>query len=150
MVPDEFSAERQFTSTEQFMMYNKALLFLDRETAAAIMKTDNPREQKALGRQVKNFDEAVWQFARSEIVLRGNRFKFSQNEDIKYSLLETEGTTIVEASPYDKIWGIGLLESDERAQDRSSWQGLNLLGEILTELREEMLRPTSQNARGNS
>lgn len=140
ILPDEFTEELEFSSAEQFMMYNKALLFLDRETASKIIKTNNPRKQKELGRQVKNFDEEIWKFARSEIVLRGNRLKFYQNEDLKYELLETEGTTIVESSPYDKIWGVGLRESDERIMKRQTWQGLNLLGEILTEIRDDIIR----------
>ena len=66
--------------------------------------------------------------------------KFYQNEDLKYELLETEGTTIVESSPYDKIWGVGLRKSDERVLKRQTWQGLNLLGEILTEIRDEIIQ----------
>ncbi|MEO0684147.1 MAG: NADAR family protein [Cyanobacteria bacterium J06649_11] len=140
LLPVEFTEELEFSSAEQFMMYNKALLFLDREAAFKIIKTSNPRKQKALGRQVENFDEEIWNFARSEIVLRGNRLKFHQNEDLKYKLLETKGTTLVESSPDDKIWGIGLRESDERVMKRDTWQGLNLLGEILTEIRDEIIR----------
>jgi len=139
LLPNEFTEELEFSSAEQFMMYNKALLFLDRETASKIMKTNNPRRQKELGRQVENFDEDIWEFARSEIVLKGNRLKFHQNEGLKNELLKTEGTTIVESSPYDKIWGVGLGESDERIMKRQTWQGLNLLGEILTEIRDEII-----------
>lgn len=92
LLPDEFNEELEFSSTEQFMMYNKALLFLDRETASKIIMTDNSREQKEFGRDVRNFDEEVWKFARSEIVLRGNRLKFYQNKELKNELLNTEGT----------------------------------------------------------
>lgn len=140
LLPDEFSEELEFSSAEQFMMYNKALLFLDRETASKILATHNPRKQKGLGRQIANFDEEIWKYARSEIVLRGNRLKFSQNEELKYELLQTEGTTLVEASPYDTIWGVGLRENDERIKNRQTWQGLNLLGEILTEIRDDIIR----------
>ncbi|MEL7221345.1 MAG: NADAR family protein [Bacteroidota bacterium] len=140
LLPDEFSQTYEFSSAEQFMMFNKALLFLDRKVAAEIMKTNDPRQQKELGRQVKNFDPEIWEYARSEIVFAGNKMKFNQNEDLKQALLATVGTTLVEASPYDQIWGVGLSANEETIQSRKSWNGLNLLGEILTEIREEMIR----------
>lgn len=116
LLPDEFSETYEFTSAEQFMMFNKALLFLDWEIAAAIRKTNDPRMQKELGRQVKNFNPEVWEYARSEIVLMGNRMKFDQNEDLKQALLATAGTTLVEASPYDEIWGVGLSANDKHSK----------------------------------
>lgn len=131
--------EQQYSSAEQFMMYHKAMLFLDRDTARQIMDNDNVREIKALGRQVKNFDEEVWRYHRSKIVYEGNKAKFAQNEDLKAALRATSMTTLVEAAPNDSLWGIGLAENDSRAQRRETWLGKNLLGEILTQIRIELM-----------
>ena len=128
-----------FNCAEQFMMYGKAKLFGDAETAALILAADHPREHKALGRKVKRFDEAIWKREREAIVLAGNRAKFTQNPELEQVLRATAGTTLVEASPYDRIWGIGLAATDPRAQDVTQWKGMNLLGKILTQLREELL-----------
>lgn len=133
-------ADNTFTSAEQWMMYQKAMLFNDQETADAILRTTNPKTQKALGRKVKNFDETVWIAHRERIVYEGNYHKFSQNPDLKEALLATEGTTLVEASPLDKIWGIGLAEHHEDAKNRHKWRGLNLLGVALTQLRDDLLQ----------
>jgi ribA/ribD-fused uncharacterized protein len=132
-------ATNQFNCAEQYMMHGKALLFADAEVAAQILATDHPREHKALGRKVKRFDDAVWKREREAIVLAGNRAKFTQNAELLTLLLATRGTTLVEASPYDKIWGIGLAAGDPRAQDPDQWKGQNLLGKILTRLRDELL-----------
>lgn len=128
----------RFTCAEQYMMHGKAKLFDDAETGAQILAADHPREHKALGRKVKRFDDAVWKRERERIVKAGNRAKFTQNADLLQLLLDTRGTTLVEASPYDKIWGIGLAATDPRAQDPATWKGQNLLGKILTELRDEL------------
>lgn len=131
--------DQQYSSAEQFMMYHKAMLFLDRTTAQQIMNTHDVREIKALGRQVKYFDEEVWKYHRSKIVYEGNKAKFTQNEVLKEALFATKGTALVEAAPNDTIWGIGLAEDDVRAQQRKTWQGKNLLGEILTQLRTALM-----------
>jgi len=127
-----------FNCAEQFMMHGKAKLFDDAETAAKILAADHPRQHKAHGRKVKPFDDAVWRREREAIVLAGSRAKFTQNAALLELLLATRGTTLVEASPYDKIWGIGLSAEDPRAQDPKSWRGQNLLGKILTQLRDEL------------
>lgn len=127
-----------FNCAEQFMMTAKALLFGDQEAAQEIMAAQHPREQKALGRKVRRFDEAKWAACREQIVREGNRAKFTQNPDLLASLLATRGTMLVEASPYDRVWGIGLAESDPRARDPRTWRGLNLLGLLLTGLRDEI------------
>lgn len=127
-----------FTHAEQFMMHGKAVLFGDYETAAAILAATTPREQKHLGREVKNFIPEAWELFREGVVYTGSYAKFTQNPDLCAALLATRGTTLVEASPYDRIWGIGLKEDDPRARDRSQWQGLNLLGKILTGVREQI------------
>jgi ribA/ribD-fused uncharacterized protein len=131
--------EQTFNCAEQFMMHGKAVLFGDAETAAEILAADHPRTHKALGRKVKNFDVGVWERERMRIVKDGNRAKFTQNPELIAALLATQGTTLVEASPFDKIWGIGLGEDDPRAQDPKQWKGKNLLGYVLTELRDELL-----------
>jgi ribA/ribD-fused uncharacterized protein len=135
-----FSVDGQvFNCAEQYMMYGKALLFGDGEVAREILAADHPRQHKALGRKVKGFDDAIWRRERERIVLAGNRAKFTQSAELRELLLATRGTTLVEASPYDRIWGIGLAASDPRAQDAAQWKGQNLLGKILTALRDELL-----------
>jgi ribA/ribD-fused uncharacterized protein len=93
-----------------------------------------------LGRQVQNFDDAIWKQNAMGIVYKGSYAKFTQNENLKKHLLKTEGTTLVEASPMDAIWGIGMGADNPKAQDRKTWRGKNQLGEILTKLREDLLK----------
>ncbi len=130
---------QEYSSAEQFMMYHKAMIFLDREIAQQIMQTDDVRKIKDLGRQVKNYDEYVWKYFRSKVVYEGNKAKFTQNEELKQALFTTKGTTLVESAPHDTIWGIGLSEDDPRALKRETWLGKNLLGEILTQIRIELM-----------
>lgn len=139
LVEKGYPKQRQFTSAEQWMMYCKAMLFIDLEIADEVMKTEDPRSIKELGRRVRRFNEDTWTVYRWRFVYQGNKYKFTQDERLKKALCETQGTTLVEASPYDKIWGIGLRSSDPRALSRSTWQGKNLLGEILTELRMKLM-----------
>jgi ribA/ribD-fused uncharacterized protein len=127
-----------FNCAEQYMMHGKALLFGDAEMAAKILEADHPKLQKALGRKVRDFDDVVWRRERENIVMAGSRLKFTQDDDLRAQLLATAGTTLVEASPYDRIWGIGLSAKDPRAADPSQWRGKNLLGHILTRLRDEL------------
>lgn len=133
------NAVHEFTSAEQYMMYSKAMLFLDRDTANKILRTNDVKAIKQLGREVKYFDEIVWDFNKTRIVYEGNKAKFTQNEGLKETLFATKGTTLVEAAPNDAIWGIGLAEDDPSAKKRETWQGKNLLGEILTQLRVELM-----------
>ena len=128
-----------FNCAEQFMMHGKALLFRDTVTAAKILAAAHPRQHKALGRKVTPFDDAVWKRERMTIVRAGSHAKFTQNPALLQKLLATAGTVLVEASPYDKIWGIGLAATDPRAKDPAQWRGQNLLGKILTELREQLI-----------
>jgi ribA/ribD-fused uncharacterized protein len=119
--------------------YTFLTLFGDAEMALEILAADHPKQQKALGRKVANFDDARWKAQRLDIVRAGNRAKFTQNAELKAQLLATCGTTLVEASPYDRIWGIGLSAKDPRALDPTQWRGQNLLGKILTEVRDELI-----------
>ncbi len=127
-----------FNSAEQYMMYSKAMLFDNKTIAEKILRTDDPRQQKELGRQVMNFDPATWDRNAFEIVYRGNSAKFSQNENLKKFLLDTGDKSLVEASPSDIIWGIGLSETDENRFDRTKWKGTNWLGEALICVREDI------------
>ena len=128
-----------YSCSEQFMMAEKARLFDDTETLEKILASRNPKEQKSLGRKVRNFDQKVWEEDAQNIVFYGNMAKFEQNKDMKKLLLATDGTTLVEASPYDKIWGIGLRETNPKALKRETWCGLNWLGETLTKVRKAMM-----------
>jgi len=124
-----------FNSAEQFMMYSKAMLFQDKNTANLILKSSLPYDQKALGRIVKNYDEGIWHLFREGIVFSGNFAKFSQNEALKTSLINTKDTIMAEASVKDKVWGIGLSEDDPRAHNIHLWKGQNLLGLTLMKVR---------------
>ena len=136
----EFIVNRvEYNCAEQYMMAQKALLFRDFDAFAAIMKEESAKNQKAMGRLVKNFDSTIWDMNAKRIVFDGNYAKFTQNEDLQKLLLDTVGTTLVEASPIDKIWGIGLGEDDPRSLNRSEWQGLNWLGEVLVSVRDRIL-----------
>ena len=139
-----------FTHAEQFMMYAKALLFGDRDAAESILRATTPREQQAIGRTARGFDEAVWELFREGIVYQANFARFSQNPEQREALFATRGTTLVEASPHDRVWGIGLAADDPRALDRSQWRGLNLLGEALTRVREVLLWEQSLGQHGHS
>ena len=129
----------EYNSCEQYMMHQKALLFGDEETAELIMQEKNPREQKKYGRMIKNFDRAVWDKNCLAIVYEGNLAKFSQNQDLKEQMLATFDRIFVEASPVDFIWGIGLDEDAPNIDNPSYWLGLNLLGQALTLVKQELL-----------
>jgi len=128
-----------YVTAEQYMMAEKARLFRDEEIRQRILATTNPRDQKALGRKVRFFDADRWNESARDIVYRGNRAKFTTHRDLLAVLLDTEGTTIVEASPLDTIWGIGLAADSPDARDRTKWRGTNWLGEVLTQLRDALL-----------
>jgi hypothetical protein len=128
----------RYNCSEQFMMAEKARMFKDRNALDMIMRSLSPREQKALGRGVIDFDTSKWNLEAQNIVYTGCYAKFTQNPDLKNLLLGTRGTTLVEASPVDTVWGIGLDQNDTRVWDRSQWKGTNWLGVVLTRLREDI------------
>lgn len=129
---------RVFRSAEHYMMAHKAWLFGDDETAAEILAVSHPGEAKRLGHTVRGFDEAAWAVRRYEIVVRGNIAKFGQHPELREFLLGTRRRVLVEASPRDRVWGIGLAASDERAASAVTWQGLNLLGFALMDTRDAL------------
>ncbi|SER78940.1 hypothetical protein SAMN05216188_115198 [Lentzea xinjiangensis] len=134
--PCTFVADgREFPSAEHYMMWRKALLFDDHAVAERVLAARTPAEAKALGREVSGFSEPVWAAARLEVVVEGNLAKFGQDPALRSYLLSTGSRVLVEASPQDRVWGIGLAASDPRAADPASWLGLNLLGEALMEVR---------------
>ena len=127
-----------FGTAEQWMMYSKAKAFGDTEIAEQILATNNPKKQKALGRQVKNYDDDLWMAIAYDAVVIGNYAKFTQDASL-YTLLEsTRGKLLVEASPLDKRWGIGMAENDEGVDDPANWKGENLLGKAITEVRVQL------------
>lgn len=130
----------QFTTAEQYMMYHKALLFDDTDIANQILSTSNAREQKELGRKVKLFDVNVWDQNKLSIITQGNYLKFSQNKKLKDQLLKTGTKILVEGSPYDKIYGVGLKWDNPLILDEKNWKGQNLLGKALMDVRAKLSR----------
>ncbi len=127
-----------YPTAEHWMMAEKARLFGDEESEAEILEARDPKTAKALGRSVRGFDGEVWDEHCREIVTRGNVEKFGQNEALRKFLLGTAGAVLVEASPYDRIWGIGLRQSDKHASNPVEWRGTNLLGFALMDVREQL------------
>lgn len=126
----------EYNCTEQYMMAKKALVFGDFDALNNIMNTDQPSEQKAYGRQVKGFNPDIWNRVCRKIVYNANLAKFIQNPEMKLELLESGDREIVEASPEDRIWGIGMHESHPDILDKSKWQGTNWLGEAIMQVRK--------------
>ena len=124
----------QFENSEQYFMFEKATYFDDVETASLILEEPNPKNAKILGKGVKHFDEKAWNEVCVDSMMRAINYKFTQNEDLKIELLKYNGKIFVEASPYDKKWGVGLAEDDPLILDKENWKGQNLLGECLTNL----------------
>lgn len=130
--------EVQYNCMEQYMMAGKAKLFKDEIILREILKNSDPKTIKALGRKVKNFDEQIWKENRFEIVKKGNLAKFSQDERLKEFLISTGDKILVEASPFDRIWGIGMGKNNENVNNPLMWRGQNLLGFALMVVREEL------------
>lgn len=127
-----------FCCSEQEFMYRKAKLFEDENIAEQILKSKDPKHIKKLGRKVKNYNDQIWNDIRYDVMYNACRSKFLQNKDAQKELLSYPGKEFVEASPYDTIWGIGIGEYDYRASDSNLWKGQNLLGKILTRIRNEI------------
>jgi ribA/ribD-fused uncharacterized protein len=139
-----------FSCAEQYMMYKKAILFNDHESATLIMQTNKPNIHKTLGRKVSGFDKLTWDQNARSIVYRGNFLKFTQNPTLLRELLYLDGTTFqnkiefVEASRSDAIWGIGMGLDEDGIEDPKNWKGTNWLGECITQVRDGILETLSK------
>ena len=127
-----------YLTAEHYMMAEKAKLFKDQSSWEMIINSNNPDEAKKLGRKVKGFREDIWRNNRFAIVVKGNFAKFDQNQPLKEFLLATNNDVLVEASPYDRIWGVGLGVKSLQILDPWQWKGLNLLGFALMEVRTKL------------
>nr|WP_276576024.1 NADAR family protein [Oceanirhabdus seepicola] len=130
----------EYCCMEQYMMAEKARLFEDNEILEEILRSCHPKQIKELGRKVRNFNEDLWKRRRYSIILNGNYAKFLQNENLRQFLMQTKNRVLVEASPYDKIWGIGMSADNEKINNPLLWNGQNLLGFALMEVRDELIR----------
>lgn len=139
MVVTNLSGTNTFESMEQYMMWSKAKYFEDEETALKILETADPAEAKALGRQVKGFKGYVWDVIKTTIIVEGLYYKFGQNPELLKQLKNEDCDLFVEASPSDKIWGIGLSEKDAKKVKEEDWPGQNLLGKCITLVRDLFL-----------
>lgn len=127
-----------YATAEHWMMAAKARLFQDADAERAALTARTPAEAKKAGRLVRGFDDAVWERERFGIVVEGSVHKFSSDEALRAYLVGTGERVLVEASPLDRVWGIGLAADDPRAHDPARWRGLNLLGFALMEARERL------------
>lgn len=136
-----------YSSCEQYMMYKKAMLFGDDNTANTILSCNDPKKIQTLGRRIFNFNQTIWNLNKYQIVFKGNLLKFSQNEESYKHLLKIRrsGFYFVEASPYDKVWGIGITEAEAEAD--TPWNGQNLLGLILTNVSDYLIISTLRDFR---
>mgnify|MGYP000875202273 CR=1 FL=1 len=134
--PSQFTDDDNFTYhwSEQYLMAYKAFLMNDLNTMERIMQTNNPYQCKKLGRQVKNWNQELWDQSKCNIMFDALYYKFSQNDDILQKLLSTGNSILAEASPRDRIWGIGLNIND--AQSGKKCRGQNLLGKALMRVRD--------------
>jgi ribA/ribD-fused uncharacterized protein len=127
-----------YQTAEHWMMAQKAWLFNDEENVDRILACTSPAEAKKMGRLVKSFDPIRWDAHKYELVKQGNYHKFSQHPDLRAFLLGTNGSVLVEASPVDPIWGIGMAKTDENIYNPQRWKGENLLGFALMEVRDDL------------
>lgn len=145
--PSEFTAkyegkEYKFHNTEQYFMFVKAKTFGDEEIAMRILlEGEDPKQAKTLGRMVRNYDDKVWEGKRYQVMLDANYLKYTDSEELQAMLLDEKykGKEFVEASPIDRIWGIGLHQNDPLVDDESNWRGQNLLGKVLNEVRARII-----------
>ncbi|MGX1931223.1 NADAR family protein [Flagellimonas sp. 2504JD4-2] len=127
-----------YKTAEHWMMAEKARLFNDHHNLNKILQSNSPMEAKKWGRRVEEFSQEQWNRNKYEIVKQGNLHKFSQNLGLKEFLLNTKNRVLVEASPRDRIWGIGMSQSNANAENPNLWRGENLLGFALIEVRDEL------------
>jgi hypothetical protein len=127
-----------YPTAEHWMMAEKARLSGDEDSLALILAAEHPGEAKALGREVAPFDSDRWDAVRYDVVVRGNLAKFTAHDDLRAYLLSTAPKALVEASPVDRVWGVGWSARDVEAQRPSAWRGSNLLGFALMDVRERL------------
>lgn len=125
-----------FKTAEHYMMYHKATIMGDSDSATRVLASPSPYEAKRIGRQVRNWDEARWASERERVMLEGLWLKASQHKEIKQLLMESGDCILAEASPFDRIWGIGLAAHDKAAACPGEWKGLNLLGNTWMKVRD--------------
>lgn len=143
--PSEFTdGTHTFKTSEQYYMYRKAVTFGDHSTAEAILRSDTPRKAKVLGRKVKRFDNDYWDTIKEHTMVNALTLKFTQNTRLLKQLLATGNKTLVEASPWDSIWGIGLSLDDPQREDPAKWLGQNLLGKCLMQVRSMLSKSIKQ------
>ena len=129
-----------FNCAEQAMMWSKAMLFSDYETAQQVLAEKHPKEQKNLGRMVQPFNQQLWDDKKFQLIVNINKCKFAANKHLRNRLLETTKTKmLVEAAPWDSVWGIGMGVDDPNILDQSKWRGENLLGKSLMKVRESIM-----------
>lgn len=129
----------RYGTAEHWMMAEKARLFGDEQARARILEAATPGEAKAIGREVRDYDDARWSAVRMAIVARGNEAKFGQSAELRPILVASAGRVLVEASPRDRVWGIGMGASNEKSESPRDWRGLNLLGFALMEARARLM-----------
>lgn len=129
-----------FDNSEQYFMFKKAWFFKDFQAVKQILQSTDPQTVKSIGRTIKNYDDFKWAKVRVQFMYEANFLKYSKNPEFKKMLLSTGDKILVEASPVDTIWGIGLDENDPDAFDQTKWKGLNLLGQVLMDVRKELTK----------
>jgi ribA/ribD-fused uncharacterized protein len=145
--PSPFTVDGvEYATAEHWMMASKARLFGDADAERRAVEAASPALAKKAGRLVRGFDDTVWERERFGVVVEGSVHKFSAHPELAAFLLGTGGRVLVEASPMDRVWGIGLAADDERACDPGRWRGLNLLGFALMEARERLYGPEGSEA----
>lgn len=130
--------DNKYWCMEQYMMAEKARLFSDKKILEQILNSNSQHEIKSLGRKVKNFVQEVWDKAKHSIILTGSYYKFTQNDKLKEFLIGTGDKILVEASPYDAVWGIKMDVNDKDINNPLKWRGRNMLGFALMEVRDEI------------
>lgn len=129
---------QRFCCVEQYLMYHKAMLFHDSEIGKRILRSADPRRHRYLGRQVAGFNKELWHQHCKRFAFDANDAKFAQNPVLAENLLQTIGKCFAEASPYDRLWGIGLSLKNPGIYHRAQWRGRNWAGEVLEAVRDRM------------
>ncbi|MEV5611649.1 NADAR family protein [Streptomyces sp. NPDC052225] len=137
--PSPFTVDGvEYATAEHWMMAGKARLFGDAEAERRAIAAGHPSQAKKAGRMVRGFDDAVWERERFAVVVEGSVHKFASDPALREYLLNTGDRVLVEASPVDRVWGIGLAADDAAAEDPRKWRGPNLLGFALMEARARL------------